>query len=252
LLRNEGKIIMTNRTKCVIVTRFSPRPDDVKECRSGIVQAKRCRDYAEKTGLEVSGSFADDYVSGGKASRPGLDAAIEALRPGMVLLVDRHDRLARDINVSLAIKLRVAERGAEIRFADGTPDESTPIGEFQCNILRSLAQFQRSQIREWCRQASAKKRKEKKVFGTVPIGWKRDGEGPELVRNRHERDAIIHACRLAAARHTSKYIASVLTSESGLCRGKPWNARTVRRIVKREAYWACPVHGDLAKEPTHP
>lgn len=61
-----------------------------------------CRTYAGEHGLEIAEVFRDNGFSGSTADRPGLKALLSFLQqaePGMVVLVERHDRLARDLQV---------------------------------------------------------------------------------------------------------------------------------------------------------
>ena len=106
-------------THCVIYTRFSPRPD-AEECDSCDKQEDRCIAYATRKDYSIASMFRDSNVSGGKLIRPGLQAAIEMLEPDWVLVVDRSDRLSRDIAVGLAIRKQVKAGEGRIEYADGT------------------------------------------------------------------------------------------------------------------------------------
>lgn len=183
--------------------------------------------------------------------------AIDRLEPGYILVVDSSDRLARDLLVSLTIRHQVEQAGATIEFADGSPQTTTPEGKLFQNILAAFAAYERDRIRLRTKNGLEKKRKNgERTTGKIPIGWKLDPEDPKrLVVCNQERRAIIRSCTLARnqlPKISSEEIAIHLTNVFGPCRGKPWSARTVRKLIKREAYWADPIDGDPALEPQHP
>ncbi len=238
----------------VIVTRFSDRPG-AENCNSCEKQLERCREYCEKNDIIIAFGdiFQDKAVSGGKIKRPELEEAIGQIQPGWVMVIDRPDRLARDMLVALTISARVQAAGGTIEYADGSPSGSTPEEEFCANIFMALAQYERERIRKWSRDAARKKQLECKRVGRLAIGWMLDPEDDtKVVRCRKERDAIVEACKYRHWCWSWSDIARKITEEFGPCRGKPWSARTIRRIVPRESYWACSETGDMSLEPTTP
>lgn len=238
----------------VIVTRFSDRPG-AENCNSCEKQEERCLEYCEKNGIVVAPThvYHDKAVSGGKLKRLELEAAIDAINPGYVMVIDRPDRLARDMLIALTISARVRAAGGTIEYADGSPSGSTPEEEFCANIMMAMAQYERERIRKWSRDAARKKQLECKRVGRLAIGWMLDLEDAErVIRCMPERDAIRDACRLHLAGVSWDGISRMLTHKFGPCRGKSWSARTIRRVVPRESYWACPETGDMSLEPTTP
>lgn len=242
---------MTKRA--IIYTRFSPRPDadTSKSCEK---QEERCRAYCHHCGYEIWAANRDENVSGGILNRPVLRATLEQLRSGYILVVDSNDRLARDMLVNLTIRQQVADAGATIKYANGTPADTTPEGLLFQNILAAFSAYERDRIRLRTKQGLDKKRKNgERTTGKIPIGWQIDPKNPKrLVRCKQERGAILWMCTYRRNGFTSEEIAQRLNDEVGFCRGKPWSDRTVRRMIKREAYWADPLDGNLDLEPTHP
>lgn len=239
--------------QAIIYTRFSPRPD-ADTSRSCEKQEERCRTYCHHCGHEVVSIWADKSATGGILNRPGLQGALNLLAPGMVLIVDSSDRLARDMLVNLTIRHQVAEAGGAIEYANGAPAGTTPEGLLFQNILAAFSAYERDRIRLRTKQGLDKKRKNgERTTGKIPIGWKLDSKDPKrLVRCEKERRAIMWMCTYRRNGFTSEEIAQRLTREIGSCRGKPWSARTIRRLIKREAYWADPIDGNPNLEPSHP
>lgn len=236
----------------IIYVRFSPRPN-AKECISNEKQADRCLAYCRNKRYAAC-IFTDHKVSGSILNRPGLQAAIAALKPEMVLVVDSSDRLARDMLVNLTIRHEIEKAGATIEYADGSPTSTTPEGTLFENILAAFAAYERDRIRLRTKKGLEKKRKNgERTTGKIPIGWKEDPEDPKrLVVSKWERSAILDICSL---KHETDYssieIAKKIDRWHGPCRGGLWSPRTIRKLIKRHMFWAGP-DGDLTLEPKHP
>jgi putative DNA-invertase from lambdoid prophage Rac len=218
--------------QALIYTRFSPRPN-AEDCKSNERQIERCLAYCLRRDLEVCGTYSDIAVSGKVLDRPELSLVIERLKPGMVLVVDACDRLARDMLVSLTIRHQVDKAGATIEFADGSMCDTTPEGKLFQNILAAFASFERDRIA--ARTSAGLKRKQAagQWLGRPPVGYEVDPNIKQLVACEHEQGAMRTAKRLAneSRSNTSEFIARRLTEIHGLFRGKPWSPRTIRKII---------------------
>ncbi len=239
-------------TQAIIYTRFSPRPK-ANECTSNEKQFERCRNYCERKEYGWDPPYQDRKVSGSILNRPGLQAAIAALEPSMILVVDSSDRLARDLLVYHTICHEVEKAGATIEFADGSPVADTPESKLFRNILADFAAYERDRIRLRTKKGLEKKRKNgERTTGKIPIGWMLDPKDPKrLVICRQERRAITAICIWSNMGRSSERIAKDLEDFHGLCRGKLWSARTIRKLIKRHSFWAGP-DGNLSLEPKHP
>lgn len=240
-------------TQAIIYTRFSPRPN-ADECKSNEKQAERCIEYCVRKGYCYHHPYSDEAKSGSVLQRPGLGAALNALRPGMVLVVDSSDRLARDMLVYLTICHEVKEAGATIEYANGTPTATTPEGTLIGTVLAAFSAYDRDRICLRTKNGLARKRKNgERTTGKIPIGWKLDPENEKrLVVCKKERQVILEVCCWAELGWSSEKMVRYFNNCSTLwlCRGKPWSPRTIRRLIKRHSYWAAP-SGDSSLEPTH-
>jgi DNA invertase Pin-like site-specific DNA recombinase len=89
-----------------------------------------------------------DQVSGVKADRPGLKAALEYVRPGDSLVVWKLDRLGRNLKHLIEVVEDLEQRGIGfISLTEGF-DTSTNGGKMVFQIFGALAQFERNLIRE--------------------------------------------------------------------------------------------------------
>lgn len=99
-------------------------------------------------GADCTQIFSDHGVSGGKASRPGLDEALEALRPGDVLVVFKLDRLGRSVLHLADLLTRFEREGIHFcSLAEGI-NTTTPGGKLVFHVFAAVAEFQRDMIRE--------------------------------------------------------------------------------------------------------
>ncbi|WP_425425136.1 recombinase family protein [Brevundimonas viscosa] len=89
-----------------------------------------------------------DRASGGAVSRPGLDQALSALKPGDVLVVWRLDRLGRSLPHLIDVVSALGAKGIGFRsLADGI-DTTTAQGKLVFHLMGALAEFERALISE--------------------------------------------------------------------------------------------------------
>jgi site-specific DNA recombinase len=181
-------------------------------------------------GYEVFGVYEDKSVSGGIRNRPGLNDAIANLKNGMVLVVDRSDRLARDMLILLTIHHQVESIGCTIEFADGSPLRSTPESKLYSNILGAFAQYEREKFSLRTKRGLQKKRDAGIWLGKPPVGMKLDRNTKQLVVNDVEKRAMDFSIRLMDRNLSSEKVATLVTKRHGPLRGREWSARTIRKI----------------------
>jgi DNA invertase Pin-like site-specific DNA recombinase len=93
----------------------------------------------------------EDRASGKLDARPGLDAALKALRPGDTLVVWKLDRLGRDLRhlVNMIHDLEKKQVGFKVLSGHGASiDTTTPAGKLVFGIFAALAEFERELISE--------------------------------------------------------------------------------------------------------
>lgn len=100
----------------------------------------------------------DDRASGKLDDRPGLDAALKALREGDTLVVWKLDRLGRDLRhlVNTVHELENKQVGFKVLSGHGASiDTTTPAGKLVFGIFAALAEFERELISERTRAGLA-------------------------------------------------------------------------------------------------
>jgi DNA invertase Pin-like site-specific DNA recombinase len=109
----------------------------------------------QRDALVVSGVSADqiyeDKASGKLDARPGLDAALKALRKGDTLVVWKLDRLGRDLRHLVNTVHDLENRQVSFKVLSGhgaSIDTTTPAGKLVFGIFAALAEFERELISE--------------------------------------------------------------------------------------------------------
>src|SRR5947209_2797149 len=81
-------------------------------------QETRCREFANARGYAVIEVFKDD-MTGERASRPALDEMLTFIRKHrskpLIVIIDNIDRLARDLNTHLALRIAIAKAGGDLK-----------------------------------------------------------------------------------------------------------------------------------------
>lgn len=119
-------------------------------------------------GLNIDKVF-EDKASGKDKERPQLNACLNYLRDGDVLMVHSIDRLARSLQDLNKIVSELTEKGVTVKFItenlEFKKDCNNYVNELMFNILGSIAQFERNLILERQREGIAKAKAEGKYKG---------------------------------------------------------------------------------------
>ena len=83
----------------------------------------------------------EDKISGVKADRPGLDKALEHLRPGDTLVVWKLDRLGRSVMHLIETVEQLEKRGVQFKSLQESIDTTTPTGKAFFHIVATFAQL---------------------------------------------------------------------------------------------------------------
>ena len=111
--------------------------------------------------------------------RAQLDAALEFLREGDVLVVYRPDRLARSVADLLGIVDKLNAKGVALRILSmggSALDTGTPTGKLMLTMLGAVAEFERTLMLERQREGIAKAKAEGRYKGRKPTARAKAGE----------------------------------------------------------------------------
>lgn len=104
------------------------------------------------------------------AERKGFKLLVNKLESGDTLVVTKIDRLGRDVIDVITTITHLQGLGVKVVSLDlGNTDLTTAAGQFQLNILASVAQFERTRLIERTNEGLARAKAEGKVLGRKPL-----------------------------------------------------------------------------------
>lgn len=191
-------------------------------------QTQAIQKYASANDLTIAETFEEQGVSGTKEldDRPALQDLLAALKEGdiRVVIIEKLDRLARDLMVQETILSDLIKQGFEV-VSVCEPDlcSTDPSRVLVRQIFGAIAQYDRAMTVLKLRGArQRKKAKEGRCEGRKAFGA-RSGEGQAIQRMRELRLEGMAVDRIAAQLN-AEGIASRM--------GKGWHGMSVSRILK--------------------
>lgn len=112
-----------------------------------------------------------DKVSGKSMDRPQLQAMLDYVREGDVILVHSMDRLARNLDDLRSLVSQLTGKGIQVRFLkEGLTftGEDSPMATLLLSVMGAFAEFERALIRERQREGIAIAKTEGKYKGRKP------------------------------------------------------------------------------------
>jgi DNA invertase Pin-like site-specific DNA recombinase len=191
-------------------------------------QLEACKKYASAHDFKIVKVFREEGVSGAKdlENRPALQELMLALYGNgtSTVIIERLDRLARDLMVQETILGDFRKRGFEL-LSTAEPDlcSDDPSRKLMRQIMGAIAEYDKAMIVLKLRGARQRMRaKQGHCEGRKPYG-RHEGEQPILERMRE----------LRSQRMAVDIIADTLNAEGLPSRsGKLWYGSTVNRILK--------------------
>lgn len=191
-------------------------------------QLKACKAYADKNDIKLVRVFREEGVSGTKDSdaRPAFQELMLAILSNGVrtVIIERLDRLARDLMVQEAIIGDLRKRGIEL-LSVAEPDlcSDDPGRKLMRQFMGAIAEYEKSMIVLKLRGARERKRANTgRCEGRKPYGH-HDSEKPVLERMKALRDERIAFDTIAAQLNAD----GVKTRSGGL-----WFGSTIANILK--------------------
>ena len=199
------------------------------------VQKNALFEWAKKHNKTLTYIFEDINVSGALcfSKRQGLLQAIQLLKKGDVLLVQRRDRLGRELYVITTIEYQVKKRGARIVSTSGEgTDSNDPASKMLSAMVDVFSSYERDVITTRIKLAMLAKKKRGEVVGYVPYGKKRT-DGNILVDNEQEKKVIAYILKLEKEGTSHTRIAQKLLKKGIVNRkGEKWHKSSLQRLIK--------------------
>ena len=131
--------------------------------------------------------------------RVQLEAALEFVREGDVLVVAKLDRLARSVADLIGIIQTLERRQVGVRILNLGLDTQTPTGKLMLTVLGAVAQFEREMMLERQREGVAKAKTAGKYKGRKPIASERRQEVVRLATQGMAKATIARTLNLGEA-----------------------------------------------------
>ena len=219
------------------------RVSTAEQAGSGLgVEAQRAavEALAHRLAIRLDSVFSDLGISGGLPleQRPGLLAALDALKKGDVLLVAKRDRLGRDVlNVAMFERL-VERKGARVVSAAGEGTEANdPTSRLLRQIVDSFAEYERAVIRTRTRAALGVKKARGERVGGIPFGFRLSADRRSLEPAPAEHRAVMIALALRASGLSYAAIAAELNRQGFRSRtGSLWVRQSVHVLTSSRRF----------------
>jgi len=124
-----------------------------KGLRVGYIRVSSLYQNTERqlAGIDLDRCYTDK-ITGIKSDRPQLNAMIEFVRDGDLVIVHSLDRLARDLFLLIEIVRKLNSKGVSIQFLKENITfnsvNKNPMDELVFHVFGAVAQFQRSILKE--------------------------------------------------------------------------------------------------------
>lgn len=211
------------------------RVSTVEQASEGVsleMQRQKVRAWADLNDAVLVGEYADEGLSGKRADRPGLQAALaHAKREKAALVVYSLSRFSRSTVDTLQLVEQLARVGCEFVSLSEKLDTSTPAGRVVLRVLAALGEFEREQIAERTRGAILHLKAQGKLYGSVPHGFRAvDGQ---LVQDQGEAEVVRLAKALRDRGMTLRAISQELANRGAFNRaGRPFNPNSVASLLR--------------------
>lgn len=214
--------------------------DQQAESGAGIAaQLDACHKWAKSKDKEIVEVFTEEGVSGSLSldKRPELLQAVNALKPGDVLVVAKRDRLGRDPIAVAMIEASVARKQAKIVSAAGEGTESDdPTSVLMRRLVDAFGEFERNIIIGRTKAAMQAKKSRGERVGHIPFGYKLSDNGINIEPDDYEQSILNQINDLKATGLSVRKIADELNVRGVFNRGgAKWNHASIHRVMMKMA-----------------
>lgn len=185
--------------------------------------------------LELVNTFTDAGLSGALEleDRPGLFAAVNALKRGDVLLIAKRDRLGRDVATLAILERLITRKGARILSAAGEGTEGTDASSLLTRRIQdAVNENERIVIGQRTKAALKAKRDRGERAGNIPFGYSLGADGQTLELNADEQRVLGLLRELRTAGYTLRHVAAELNRQGFTTRrGTAWRHQYVAALA---------------------
>ena len=212
------------------------RTSTLKQGNSIELQTHQITEYCEKNNLFLDDLIIDEGLSGKDIkNRKGFHSVLKMLENGELgtLIVLSLSRMGRNLKQNYETIEKMIKKETNLISLKENVDLSTPMGRFMVNIMSSLYQMEREMISERVSDVLNDKKKNGKVFGSVPYGFDRDDD--ILIPNLKEQKLIKKIMKLKGDGISYQKISDFLNRNKHIKKnGKKFNRYDVFHLLKTD------------------
>lgn len=131
-----------------------------------------------------------EKISGAAEQRPQLEALLDYVREGDVVVATKLDRLARSTRHLLELQEALEDKGVDLRILNINLDTSTPTGRLMLTMLGAVATFERELMLERQADGIAKAKEAGKYKGRKPTARAKAQEVMALLDQGKTKQAV--------------------------------------------------------------
>ena len=208
--------------------------------KNGIeMQLAEIEKYCSMNGIELSGSFSDEGITGTTEKREGLIDCMASLEKGDRIVVQNTSRLWRDEAVKVFVIRELRKIGADIISIEQpkyTIYETDPANKFFNAIMEALDSYDRDLISmKLAKGRKARAKSGNKPCGMAPIGYR--WEGNKIVVDYNNQLIVQEIFKIfLEARNLSKTQRECKKRGYKTTRGKDFSVQAIKNILQNDFY----------------
>lgn len=197
------------------------------------VQREAISSYANRINKEIDKFYVDENISGGVEwkKRKGLSDLLSYIQSDDIVLVQKRDRLGRDIFLNKEIENAIDQRGASIRSTLGEGmDSDAPESKMLRLMLDVFSTYEREIISQRIKKGMKIKKDRGEQVGSIRYGQMLQGK--LLIPCPEEQEIMKLIIELRSNKYSCPQVAHVLNEKSSTLRGSPWTGSTVSYVSR--------------------
>lgn len=222
-------------TVAAIYARFS---SDAQREESIEIQVERCSKVIDREGWEHGEVYTDFAMTGTNDNRPAFRRCMADGIAGAydVLLVYKHDRFARNVEISRRYKRMLRDAGVRIVSAREGESEDTPDGFLHEGLDELFAEYYSRNLSVLIKGGIAKNAENCKVSGRRIFGYRAD-ESDRYEIDEGEAEVVREMFERYVGGDTVNDIETWARGKGVLStRGNPLSKHTITKMLKNDAY----------------
>ena len=211
--------------------------DEKKQSNSFDIQRQVIDSFAKENHLEPIIKYYKDTMSGAKLDqRTGLMELLNTIKKDDKVIVQKLDRLSRDVMQTGWIRTEIARKGVELVIVDSNGDSNDPMANLMEQIVTAFADYERQMIKSRIQATmTLKKARGEKLGGAVPYGYDviDDGINPKQLIKNIEEQKVIASIKRYKKKGLSLGVIATMLNDKGIKtkNNKVFQSMQVKRIL---------------------